>query len=58
MPTFRRLLWFVALWAAGVLAVGAVGYDSPDVPRAYSSSGPVKILFDLDGVWKVRQQAK
>jgi len=22
----RRLLWFVALWAAGVLAVGAVGY--------------------------------
>ncbi len=27
MPTtLRRLLWFVALWAAGVLAVGAVGY--------------------------------
>ena len=24
--TLRRLLWFVALWAAGVLAVGAVGY--------------------------------
>jgi preprotein translocase subunit Sss1 len=22
----RRLLWFVALWAAGVLAVGIVGY--------------------------------
>ena len=22
----RRLLWFVALWAAGVLAVGLVGY--------------------------------
>jgi len=21
----RRLLWFVALWAAGVLAVGVVG---------------------------------
>lgn len=23
--TLRRLLWFAALWAAGVLAVGAVG---------------------------------
>jgi hypothetical protein len=23
--TLRRLLWFVALWAGGVLAVGAVG---------------------------------
>jgi len=22
----RRLLWFVALWAAGVLAVGLVAY--------------------------------
>lgn len=22
----RRLLWFIALWAAGVLTVGAVGY--------------------------------
>jgi hypothetical protein len=22
----RRLLWFVGLWAAGVLTVGAVGY--------------------------------
>ena len=22
----RRLLWFVALWAAGVLGVGIVGY--------------------------------
>ncbi len=22
----RRLLWFVALWAAGVLTVGIVGY--------------------------------
>jgi len=22
----RRLLWFVALWAAGVLTLGAVGY--------------------------------
>jgi hypothetical protein len=22
----RRLLWFVALWAAGVLAVAVVGY--------------------------------
>jgi preprotein translocase subunit Sss1 len=27
MPrTASRLLWFVALWAAGVLAVGAIGY--------------------------------
>jgi hypothetical protein len=25
MPGLRRLLWFVALWAAGVLAVAAVG---------------------------------
>jgi preprotein translocase subunit Sss1 len=24
--TGRRLLWFVALWAAGVLAVTAVGF--------------------------------
>lgn len=23
--TLNRLLWFVALWAAGVLAVGVVG---------------------------------
>lgn len=23
--TLHRLLWFIALWAAGVLAVGAVG---------------------------------
>jgi len=23
-PLHRRLLWFVALWAAGVLTVGAV----------------------------------
>ena len=22
----RRLLWFVGLWAAGVLTIGAVGY--------------------------------
>jgi preprotein translocase subunit Sss1 len=22
----KRLLWFVALWAAGVLAVGVVGF--------------------------------
>jgi len=22
----RRLLWFIALWAAGVLAVGALSY--------------------------------
>jgi preprotein translocase subunit Sss1 len=22
----RRLAWFIALWAAGVLAVGLVGY--------------------------------
>ena len=26
MPGARRLLWFVALWAAGVLAVSVVGY--------------------------------
>jgi len=27
MPaTLRRLAWFVALWAAGVAAVGAVAY--------------------------------
>ena len=25
-PLAVRLLWFVALWAAGVLAVGAVAY--------------------------------
>ena len=25
MLGLRRLLWFVALWVAGVLAVGAVG---------------------------------
>lgn len=25
-PTASRLLWFVGLWAAGVLAVGVVGY--------------------------------
>jgi preprotein translocase subunit Sss1 len=24
--TASRLLWFVGLWAAGVLAVGVVGY--------------------------------
>ena len=24
--TLGRLLWFVALWCAGVLAVGALGY--------------------------------
>lgn len=24
--TLHRVLWFVALWAAGVLAVGLVGY--------------------------------
>ncbi|MEQ8356314.1 MAG: DUF2474 family protein [Kiloniellaceae bacterium] len=24
-PIWRRLLWFVVLWAAGVAAVGAVG---------------------------------
>ena len=23
-PLWRRLVWFVALWAAGVLSVGAV----------------------------------
>lgn len=25
-PRWRRLLWFVALWGAGVLTIGAVGY--------------------------------
>jgi hypothetical protein len=25
-PLWRRLLWFVGLWAAGVAAVAAVGY--------------------------------
>ncbi|MEO5805615.1 DUF2474 family protein [Devosia sp.] len=25
-PLYKRLGWFVALWVAGVLAVGAVGY--------------------------------
>jgi hypothetical protein len=25
-PWWQRLGWFVALWAAGVLAVGAVAY--------------------------------
>ena len=25
-PLRRRLLWFVALWAAGVLAVGSVAW--------------------------------
>lgn len=25
-PLWRRLLWFAALWAAGVLSVAAVGY--------------------------------
>lgn len=25
-PTASRLMWFVGLWAAGVLAVAAVGY--------------------------------
>jgi len=25
-PALRRLLWFVALWSAGVLAVGAVAF--------------------------------
>lgn len=25
-PAASRLMWFVALWAAGVLAVGVVGY--------------------------------
>lgn len=24
--TLRRLLWFLALWAAGVLVAGLVGY--------------------------------
>lgn len=26
MEKLRRLLWFVALWAVGVLTVGAVGF--------------------------------
>jgi len=26
MPQARRLLWFAALWAGGVLAVGAVAF--------------------------------
>lgn len=26
MTGLHRLLWFVALWAAGVLAVGVAGY--------------------------------
>ena len=25
-PLWKRLAWFVALWAAGVAAVGALGY--------------------------------
>jgi hypothetical protein len=25
-PSVRRLLWFAALWTAGVLSVGIVGY--------------------------------
>lgn len=25
-PLAARILWFVGLWCAGVLAVGAVGY--------------------------------
>ena len=25
-PALRRALWFVALWAAGVLAVGTVAF--------------------------------
>ena len=25
-PLWKRLAWFAGLWAAGVLAVGAVGY--------------------------------
>lgn len=25
-PFWQRLLWFVALWAGGVLSVAAVGY--------------------------------
>jgi len=25
MPALRRLLWFLAFWAAGVLAVGLLG---------------------------------
>ena len=27
MSTARRLLWFVALWLAGVLAVSALAYS-------------------------------
>jgi preprotein translocase subunit Sss1 len=26
MATIRQLAWFAGLWAAGVLAVGAVGF--------------------------------
>lgn len=26
MSTLRRLLWFAALWTAGVLCLGAIGY--------------------------------
>ena len=26
VPLWKRLAWFAGLWAAGVLAVGAVGY--------------------------------
>jgi preprotein translocase subunit Sss1 len=25
-PGFQRLLWFIGLWAAGVIAVGIVGF--------------------------------
>ncbi len=25
-PVWQRLLWFVALWAGGVLTVAAIGY--------------------------------
>jgi len=25
-PLWKRLLWFVGLWAAGVITVAAVGY--------------------------------
>ncbi|MCF3627598.1 DUF2474 family protein [Alphaproteobacteria bacterium LMO-S08] len=25
-PAFKRLLWFAALWAAGVATVGAIAY--------------------------------
>ncbi|MCY6379481.1 DUF2474 family protein [Hoeflea prorocentri] len=25
-PLWRRLLWFIALWVAGVLTITAVGY--------------------------------